>query len=562
MAAPDVYVSLTDAPVPRQISTPAPSASSASSAKPKGPIYVGLDDTPAPPTPRAQPSSKTVAPPSAPTPQSAGHNWLDAATQFAEGVKGGMTGTFWNAVGSIPNQNAQQFAEEKAKAAGSLGSPTGRAFGKAAAESLPLLALPEIEGPLWLRALAQAGIGWVSSYLTAPQGEKTQAAEVGAAAGGVLTGAGAGLAKWFGGKAATPAVERAVQEAKDQGYKLMPSAALGFGKGAQEFFNAGKGAAAEHNYNLYEQTLAELAGIPKGVKIDSDSLAQANKAIANEFASKLAGKTVKIPATTAAAVRSLVEKQPAIAEEVVGVAGLSKALAAAEAGKPIPAKDWFALVRQLKAMRYAQKEPNVRFQLSSVIGALEQPVKRLSPDINKAYQTFNSQYRANALLLDATANDLKFLQTGKINPVKVWAAAMRDAKTTSAQAEKLITNDPLTQTVRRAAQLDLVPQAREVGDAEMMNLLLAGAHSAGAPVHLSLGSFNVLPKMGATMGFGAAGRALYGTPMGQRLLESGRMVDPLIGKLFRVGVQEGLVNTLPGEFPSTFSYDPSPAPSK
>jgi hypothetical protein len=473
-----------------------------------------------------------------------------------------MTGTFWNTVGSIPNQKVQQFAEEKAKAASSLGSPTGQAFGQVAAQALPLLALPEIEGPLLLRALGQAAIGGVSSYLTAPQGEKKQAAEVGAAAGGVLSGAGSGLAKLLGGKAATPAAERAIQEARKQGYKIMPSAATGFGKGAQELINAGKGSAAAHNYNLYEQTLGELAGVPKGVKIDSDSLAQANNAISNAFASKLAGKTVNIPTTTASAVRSLVERQPAIAEEVVGATGLSKAFEAAANGNPIPATDWFAIVRQLKAMRYAQKEPNVQRQLSSVIDALEQPVKQFSPDINKAYRNFNSQYRANALLLDATANDLNFLQTGKINPVKVWAAAMNDAKTTSAQAKTLITNDPLTQTVRRAAQLDLVPQAREAGDAEMLNLLLAGAHTAGAPVHLSLGSFNVLPKIGTTVGLGAAGRTLYGSPMGQRLLESGQMVDPLTGKIIRAGTQAGLVYTLPGALPSTSSFDSSPAPSQ
>jgi hypothetical protein len=500
-------------------------------------------------------------PPSTPAPQSAGHNWLDTAIQGAKGVVGGMNVPFWNAVGSIPIPAVQQYAQKEAQAAGNLGSPTGQALGQGTTQALTMLAQPEIKGALWMRTAGQAALSGLQSYLTAPQGEKNQAAEVGAAAGGVLSGVGSGLSKLLGGKAATPAAERAIQEAKEQGYKIMPSAATGFGKGAQQLINAGKGSAAAHNYNLYEQTLGELAGIPKGVKIDSDSLAQANSAISNAFASKLAGKTVKIPTTTASAVRSLVERQPAIAEEVIGATGLSKAFEAAANGEPIPAKDWFAIVRQLKAMRYAQKEPNVQRQLSSVIDALELPVQQFSPDINKAYRTFNNQYRANALLLDATANDINFLQTGKINPVKVWAAAMNDAKSTSAQAKTLITDDPLTQTVRRAAQLNLVPQAREEGDAEMLNLLLAGAHTAGAPVHLSLGSFNVLPKIGTAVGLGAAGRTLYGSPMGQRLLESGQMVDPLTGKLIQAG-NRAMVSTLPGALPSFSSYDPSSAPSK
>jgi hypothetical protein len=514
--------------------------------------------------PDAYLKKNSVPAPVAPKPattQSAGHNWLDTAIQGAKGFVGGMNVPLWNAVGSIPIPAVQQFAQKEAQIAGSLGSPTGQALGQGTTQALTMLAQPEFAPGALSQAAGQAALSGLQSYLTAPQGEKNQAAATGAISAGLLSGAGSGLASLLEGGVVTPAVARAAKEAKAQGYKLMPSEATGFGKGAQQLINAGKGSAAAHNYNLYEQTLGGLAGVPKGVKLDSDSLAQANKAISDEFASKLAGKAVKIPSTTASAVRSLVEKQPAIAEEVVGATGLSKAFEAAANGEPIPAKDWFAIVRQLKAMRYAQKEPNVQRQLSSVIDALEQPVKQFSPELNKAYRTFNSQYRANALLLDAMAGDMNFLQTGKINPVKVWAAAMNDAKTTSAQAKTLITDDPLTQTARRAAQLNLVPQAREEGDAEMLNLLLAGAHSAGMPVHLSLGSFNVLPKMISSTGIGAAGRALYGSPMGQRLLESGQMVDPLTGKLIQAG-SRAMVSTLPGALPSFSSYDSSPAPSK
>jgi len=513
----------------------------------------GLPPPPAWMTRDEQPGNNPVAPKPATTPQSAGHNWLDSALQGAKGFVGGMNVPLWNAVGAIPIPAVQRFAQKQAQTAGSLGSPTGQALGRGTTQALTMLMQPEFAPGAMSQIAGQAALSGLQSYLTAPQGEKNQAAATSAITAGLLTGAGLGLSKWLGGEAATPAAGRAAQEAKAQGYKLMPSEATGFGTTSQQLINAGKGSAAAHNYNIYEQKLGELAGIPKGVKVDSDSLAQANKAISDEFASKLAGKTVKIPETTANAVRSLVEKQPAIAEEVVGATGLSKAFEAAANGEPIPAKDWFAIVRQLKSMRYAQKEPNVQFQLSSVINALEQPVKQFSPDINKAYQTFNSQYRANALLLNAMSGDMKFLQTGKINPVKVWATALNDAKTTAAQAKTLVTKDPLIQTARLAAQLNLVPQAREAGDSEVLNLLMAGAHTAGAPVSLSLGSFNVIPKVISSTGLGAAGRALYGSPIGQRLLESGQMVDPLTGKLLQAG-NRALVSTLPGDFPSISSY--------
>jgi hypothetical protein len=528
----------------------------APSQTPKGSTDIDVKDLPPPPawmTKNKQLGDNPVEPKPETTPQSAGHNWLDTAIQGVKGFVGGMNVPLWNAVGSIPIPAVQRFAQKEAQTAGSLGSPTGQALGQGTTQALSMLAQPEFAPGALSQIGGQAALSGLQSYLTAPQGEKDKAAVTGALSAGLLSGVGAGLSKWLGGGVATPAVDRAAQEAKAEGYKLMPGEATGFGKASQQLINAGKGSAAAHNYNIYEQKLGQLAGVPKGVRVDSDSLAWANKAISDEFASKLAGKTVEIPAVTANAVRSLVEKQPAIAEEVVGATGLSKAFEAAANGEPIPAKDWFAIVRQLKSMRYAQREPNVQFQLSSVINALEEPVKQFSPDVNKAYQKFNRQYRANALLLNTMSGDLQFLQTGKINPVKVWAAAINDAKTTAAQAKTLTTKDPLTQTARLAAQLNLVPQAREEGDAEMMNLLLAGAHTAGAPVSLSLGSINALPKAISHLGIGVAGRALYGSPIGQRLLESGQMVDPLTRKLMQATTR-ALVPTLPGEFPSISSY--------
>lgn len=479
-----------------------------------------------------------------PDPRSAGSGWLNTALQGAKGVVGGMNVPLWNAVGSIPVPALQKFAAKEANVAGSMGSPTGQALGQGTTQALSMLAQPELAGGKLAQVGGQAALSGLQSYLTAPQGQKARAGLIGAGAGGLLSGAGAVAGKALGGSPETASIRRAIQDAQAQGYKLMPSEAVGFGKASQELINAGKGTAAAKNYSLYESKLGQLAGVPKGVPIDSDSLAHANKSISDEFASKLVGKTVDIPSATANAVRSLVERQPAIAEEVVGATGLSKAFEDAAHGEPLAAKDWFAIVRQLKSMRYAQKEPNVKMQLTSVIDALEQPVKQLSPDINKAYQKFNSQYRANALLLNTVSGDVRFLQTGKINPVRVWASVMDDAKSAGAQAKTFLSKDQLTHTARLATQLNLVPQAREEGDNQILNAITAGMHAAGLPVHLSMSSANVIPKLASATGIGKVGRAIYGSPMGQQLLESGQVVDPNTGKLISAGTRS-LISTLP-----------------
>lgn len=452
------------------------------------------------------------------------------------GVKsflGGMNVPLWNAIGTVPIPAVQRFAKKEAGIAANQGnSPTLSQLGEGTTQAgAMLIGGPEMAGAKLLpRIAADASMSGIQSGLTAPVGGKSDATLMGAAlgAGGSglsksLSALGRGLAA---GKPQTQAVADSIKEAENAGYQLQPGKALGFSKAGEGLINPGAGNAAQHNYDVYEAKLADLMGMPKGEKIDRATLAKANSDIVDRFNAVLGSKNVKIPSDVAQAVQSLIVKQPAIAEALVRVPGLAESLEKAQLGAEVPAKQWFAALRQLKNMRYSTQEPNLKAQLGSVINSLESPVLATHPDIAKAYNTFNGQYRTNALLLDTVKNSPAFLQQGKIDPRLLWLSVANDARTAGGQARNMISDDPLIKTARTASELNLIPHAEDENANQALNAMTAGMHAAGLPVHLSVSSANVLPKMASHFGIGKTARSLYGTEGGQRLLAGGQFLSP------------------------------------
>lgn len=471
---------------------------------------------------------------------------------------GGMNVPLWNAIGTVPIPAVQRFAKKEANIAANQGtSPMMGKLGEGTTQAgTMLIGGPEMAGAKLLpRIAADAAMSGIQSGLTAPVGEKGAATMTGAALGAGASGLTGSLSKvgrkMFAGEPKTQAVADSIKSAKGEGYQLQPGKALGFSKVGEGLINPGVGKAAEHNYGIYESRLADLMGMPKGTKIDRATLARANTDIADRFKSVLGTKDVNIPGDVASAVQSLIVKQPAVAEALVGVPGIAETLTAAQSGQAVPATQWFAALRQLKNMRYSTQEPNLKAQLGSVINGLETPVLAAHPDIAKAYNTFNREYRTNALLLDTVKNSPAFLQEGKIDPRLLWLSVVNDARTAGGQARNMISDDPLIKTARTASELNLIPHAEDENANQALNAMTAGMHAAGLPVHLSVSSANVLPKMASHIGIGKTTRALYNTEGGQRLLAGQGFLSPenasMLARLRRTAAGEIGANSTPTE---------------
>src|SRR5574337_885481 len=257
---------------------------------------------------------------------------------------GGANVPLWNAIGTVPIPAVQRFAKKEAVIAGNQGtSPLMSRLGEGTTQAAGMLiGGPEMAGAKLIpRIAADAAMSGIQSGLTAPVGTKGEATALGAALGGsgsALTGI---LSKaghfFFVGKPQTQAVADSIKSAKAEGYKLQPGKSLGFSKASEGLINPGAGKAAEHNYGIYESRLADLMGMPKGTRIDRSTLARANTDIADRFKAALGTKDVNIPGDVASAVQSLIVKQPAVAEALVGVPGIAETLTAAQSGQAVPA---------------------------------------------------------------------------------------------------------------------------------------------------------------------------------------------------------------------------------
>jgi hypothetical protein len=447
-------------------------------------------------------------------------------------------------VGRAATAKAQQFQQQT--------TPMQRFVGGAAG-MLPIYAVAPEMG-LVGSTLANAGIG----AATAPSGERL----IGGLAGGVFGGAGplatkVGRSLLKSGDISPDVLAnmRNIASDKQSGYKLLPSQASGMGKARVDISNPGSSKVAAQNYRNYERTMASLSDIPSQ-RINAQTLAAANRSIPKVFMQRLSGKSVEIQPEVADAVRGFVVKQPALAEQLVtdGGKGLANSLDKVSAGGKISASDWFSVVRSIKSMRYKTSDPLVKSQLSSVIKELEQPVGGLPKDVQRAYRAFNAKYRANSIMLNASAGSPKFLSTGKLNPMAVWGEIVKDADTPAAKAAALSSKDTMTKTARLASQLHLIPQARELGDEQYLNIIQAAGHASHIPgMNLGMGSITALPRLALHSITSKALHPYYASPLGQRVLMGADPITPGLRRALALdtgGMIGGFNSLLPQSLPS------------
>jgi hypothetical protein len=519
-----LYVTLADAPVPGGAPAVNPQPSSA---RGNSKLYVSLDDAPKPTMP---PSSAPSTPATTPPSNSAHAGWLQNALTsvkqswpYAVG-RGVLTG----AVG-MPGDLEQLGAQTIPKALGftpdkSTLFPTSGDVSRflAAHGAPPSPTHPDVESVSQFAGGMLAPIGELGAPL-----EKGTAALARARTGASILDksaeGGRGLvSSILGGRPANQEIADAAKAAKRAGYTLAPGAATSVGKATTDIANFGEGAAAAKNYDLYANTLKRVMGMRPSEELNPETLARAVQEIPARFETSLVGKQVTITPEVQGAVRSLVTSKPQFAQEVMADRGIAAAFNKAEKGGKMSATDWFKAIQRLKQMRYSTASAADKAALSDVISAAEKPFFQSGPATAREYRVFNRQYRAAATLLDATKGDNVFLQTGKINPSRVWNSIETNTRTESAQAKAMLAKDPFVRTTRTVAKLGLIPTARSLSEEPALNLATASMHAVGLPVHLAANSANAIPKLLSAVGGGKALRAFYESPTGQAALMGAR----------------------------------------
>ncbi len=517
------YVTLDQVQPPSGASIPSGSA-------PQGGAGVTLDQVKPPPGWSASASSMPAKPAdNAPPSPFSGHAWYDKAVQnyekswpYAVG-RGLVTG----AVG-LPG-DLEKLATSTIP--GWLGAanpgtttvfPTSGDVGRYLTKS----GLP----PSQTHPMLEGGSQFLGG-LVAPMGEIAGPVEKGTAAlARARTGAsaldkassGGLLPRLFGGAPERQDIGQAAQFAQKQGYKLLPSNAFGIGKATQQIADSGSGAAAKANYAKYTDVLKQTMGIPKSQELNSTALSKAAKDIPARFDSFLQGKTVTVPDSVRNTIANLVVSKPDLAQEVISDKGISATIHSLDQGEKVPASNWFKVIQKLKSARNSASKASDTAALTDVLDAAEKPFFQSDPAMARAYRTFNRQYRAVATTLKATDQDPYFLQTGRVDPQKIWRQIESDAKSPNALADIRTSKTPFLRHTRTAAQLNLTPAAERISEEPALNLGTAAMHSVGLPVHLSVSSANAIPKFLSRIGGGAALRSFYESPQGQAALMGSR----------------------------------------